>query len=93
MLYSLPSTPMYTTILFFTRYGKDNHRNEVAIGQAVACLEEELGHPDSEKKPLNADDSMPNTSVGAMPTLIAVSARGQGCASTCRPRLLRHPAC
>ncbi|KJA14260.1 hypothetical protein HYPSUDRAFT_59467 [Hypholoma sublateritium FD-334 SS-4] len=78
MLDSLGSTLTRTTVSsFFTRYGKDPHRDELTIDEAVACLEAELGRPDSEKKRLDADDGMPDTSVSATPILSAAGARGQ----------------
>lgn len=77
MLDSLGSTLTRTTVSsFFTRYGKDPHRDQLMVDEAFTCLEEELGGPDSEKKRLDADDGMPGTSVSATPILSA-GARGQ----------------
>ena len=78
MLDSLGSTLTRTTVSsFFTRYGKDPRRDELTVDEAVAYLEEELWRPDSEKKRLDADDGMPDTSVSATPILSTAGARGQ----------------
>ena len=47
MLDSLESTlTRFTIPSFFTRYGKNPHKNEISI-EAVMCLEAKLGRPDS----------------------------------------------
>ncbi|KJA25211.1 hypothetical protein HYPSUDRAFT_214202 [Hypholoma sublateritium FD-334 SS-4] len=78
MLDSLGSTLTRSTISsFFMRYGKDPHRDELTFDEAVACLEETLGRPDSEKKRLDADDGTPDPSISVTPVLSASGARGE----------------
>jgi phosphatidylserine decarboxylase len=72
MLDSLGSTLSGETIdKFFTRYGKRPQEDEITIDEAIICLEEELGRPQSEKKRLDAseDPSVPDTSSPATPAL------------------------
>jgi phosphatidylserine decarboxylase len=78
MLDSLGSTLTRSTVSsFFTRYGKKPHEDEISIEQAVMCLEAELGRPDSEKKRLDADDAMPDSSVSATPVMFVAGQRGE----------------
>ncbi|KAF8160416.1 hypothetical protein BJ912DRAFT_1035445 [Pholiota molesta] len=78
MLDSLGSTLTRTTISsFFTRYGKNPHEDELTMDEAVACLETELGRPDSEKKRLDVDDNMPDTSITATPVLSVTGGTGE----------------
>ena len=66
MLDSLESTlTRFTIPSFFTRYGKNPHKNEISI-EAVMCLEAKLGRPDSEDKRLDTDDAMHESSVSAI---------------------------
>lgn len=41
------------------------------------CLEAELGRPDSEKKRLDADDAMNNSSVSTTPVMFVAGQRGE----------------
>ena len=78
MLDSLGSTlTRFTIASFFTRYGKNPHEDEISIEQAVMCLETELGRPDSEKKRLDTDDSMQDSSVSATPVMFVAGQRGE----------------
>ncbi|KIM40811.1 hypothetical protein M413DRAFT_446183 [Hebeloma cylindrosporum] len=78
MLDSLGSTLTRSTIAsFFTRYGKKPHEDEISIEQAVMCLEAELGRPDSEKKRLDADDAMNDSSISATPVMFVAGQRGE----------------
>jgi phosphatidylserine decarboxylase len=78
MLDSLGSTLTRSTIAsFFTRYGKKPHEDEISIEQAVMCLEAELGRPDSERKRLDADDAMNDSSVSATPVMFVAGQRGE----------------
>ncbi len=63
MLDHLGSTLTQTTVSsLFACYGKDPHRNDLTVvDEAIVCLEEVLGRPDSEKKRLDADDGKPET--------------------------------
>ena len=72
MLDSLGSTLSKETIdSFFTRYDKRPLEDEITIDEAIVCLEEELGRPQSEKKHLDEseDPSAPDTSSTATPAL------------------------
>lgn len=70
MLDSLGSTLTRSTVnSFFTRFNKNPHTDELTVPEAIQCLETELGRPDSEKKRLDADDGLPDTSVNATPLL------------------------
>jgi phosphatidylserine decarboxylase len=42
-----------------------------------SCLEAELGRPDSEKKRLDADDAMNDSSVSATPVMFVTGQRGE----------------
>jgi len=78
MLDSLGSTLTRSTVAsFFTRYGKKPHEDEISMEQAVMCLEAELGRPDSEKKRLDADDAMNDSSVSATPVMFVAGQRGE----------------
>ena len=78
MLDSLGSTLTRSTIAsFFTRFGKKPHEDEISIEQAVMCLEAELGRPDSERKRLDADDAMNDSSVSATPVMFVAGQRGE----------------
>jgi phosphatidylserine decarboxylase len=78
MLDSLESTLTRSTIAsFFTRYGENSHEDEISIEQAVMCLEAELGRPDSEKKRLDMDDAMNDSSVSAAPVMFVTGCRGE----------------
>ncbi|KAJ7573667.1 phosphatidylserine decarboxylase-domain-containing protein [Mycena floridula] len=51
MLDSLGSTLRGRTVDgFFTRFGKRPHEDELSMGEAIRCLEEELGRPVEEKR-------------------------------------------
>jgi len=72
MLDSLGSTLTRSTVSsFFTRFDKK------AVDQAIQCLEAELGRPESEKKRLDVDDGLPDSSVSATPVLSITGDRGQ----------------
>lgn len=76
MLDSLGSTLTKTTINgWWERLGKDPHTDELSIGQAVMCLEEELGRPDSEKRMANPDGDE-DTSISATPVMMVSDSRG-----------------
>jgi phosphatidylserine decarboxylase len=78
MLDSLGSTLIRSTIAsFFTRYGKKPHEDEITIEQPVVCLETELGRPDSERKRLNVDDAMNDSSVSVTPVMFLAAQRGK----------------
>ncbi|KAF8808440.1 hypothetical protein BYT27DRAFT_7188951 [Phlegmacium glaucopus] len=78
MLDSLGSTLTRSTVSsFFTRFDKKAHQDEITIDQAIQCLETELGRPDSEKKRLDVDDGLPDTSVSGTPVLSVAGDRGQ----------------
>ncbi|KAF8881364.1 phosphatidylserine decarboxylase-domain-containing protein [Infundibulicybe gibba] len=78
MLDSLGSTLTRTTLnSFFTRYGKKPHRDELTVAEAIQCLETELMRPDSERKRLDADDNLPDSSVAATPVLMAADRHGK----------------
>ena len=65
MLDSLGSTLSQTTIdSFFIRNGKRPYEDHLTFAQAVQCLENELGKPDSEKKRIDTDGSDPSTMSG-----------------------------
>ena len=78
MLDSLGSTLTRSTVSsFFTRFDKKAHHDDITIDQAIQCLEAELGRPESEKKRLDADDGLPESSGGATPVLSITGDRGQ----------------
>ena len=78
MLDSLGSTLTRTTVSsFFTRFDKKAHHDDLTIDQAIQCLEAELGRPESEKKRLDADDGLPDSSVSATPVLSIMGDKGQ----------------
>jgi len=78
MLDSLGSTLTRSTVAsFFTCYGKKPHEDEISMEQAVMFLEAELGRPDSEKKRLDADDAMNDSSVSATPVMFVAGQRGE----------------
>jgi phosphatidylserine decarboxylase len=65
MLDSLGSTLSLATIdAFFIRYGKKPREDHLTFAEAVQCLENELGKPESEKKRLDLDGSDPSTMSG-----------------------------
>ncbi|EGO24192.1 hypothetical protein SERLADRAFT_361384 [Serpula lacrymans var. lacrymans S7.9] len=68
MLDSLGSTLSSQTIdSFFIRHGKMPHEDEITIAEAIQCLETELGRPNSEKKRVNIEDNLPDSSVPVTP--------------------------
>ncbi|EGN98625.1 hypothetical protein SERLA73DRAFT_89562 [Serpula lacrymans var. lacrymans S7.3] len=70
MLDSLGSTLSSQTIdSFFIRHGKMPHEDEITIAEAIQCLETELGRPNSEKKRVNIEDNLPDSSVPVTPLL------------------------
>jgi phosphatidylserine decarboxylase len=78
MLDSLGSTLTRTTVnSFFTRFGKNAHEDELTVDEVIMCLETELDRPDSEKRRLDADDSLPDTSVSATPILSVAGRNGE----------------
>jgi phosphatidylserine decarboxylase len=78
MLDSLGSTLTRSTVSsFYTRFDKKAHHDDITIGQAIQCLEAELGRPESEKKRLDADDGLPESSGNATPVLSITGDRGQ----------------
>ena len=78
MLDSLGSTLTRSTISsFFTRFDKNAQHDEITIEQAILCLEAELGRPESEKKRLDLDHDLPDSSVSATPLLSVADYRGQ----------------
>lgn len=78
MLDSLGSTLTRSTVSsFFTRFDKKPHHDDITIDQAIQCLEAELGRPESEKKRLDDDDGLPDSSVSATPVLSITDDRGQ----------------
>ena len=78
MLDSLGSTLTRSTVSsFFTRFDKKAHHDDITIDQAIQCLETELGRPESEKKRLDADDGLPDSSVSATPVLSITGDKGQ----------------
>ena len=78
MLDSLGSTLTRSTVSsFFTRFDKKAHHDDITIDQAIHCLEAELGRPESEKKRLDADDGLPESSGNATPVLSITGDRGQ----------------
>jgi len=77
MLDSLGSTLTRTTVnSFFTRYNKKPQHDELTVAEAIQCLETELLRPDSEKKRVDADDGLPDSSVSATPILTASDREG-----------------
>ena len=77
MLDSLGSTLTRSTVSsFFTRFGKRPHHDDITIDQAIQCLETELGRPSSEKKRLDNDDGLPDSSV-ATPVFSLADHTGQ----------------
>jgi len=65
MLDSLGSTLSQATVDgFFIRYGKKPYEDHLTYAEAVQCLENELGKPDSEKKKIDPDGSDPSTMSG-----------------------------
>jgi len=78
MLDSLGSTLTRSTVAsFFTHYSKKPHEDEISMEQAVMCLEAELGRPDSEKKRLDADDAMNDSSVSTTPVMFVAGQCGE----------------
>lgn len=78
MLDSLGSTLTRSTVSsFFTRFDKKAHHDDITIDQAIQCLEAELGRPESEKKRLDDDDGLPDSSVSATPVLSITGDIGQ----------------
>jgi phosphatidylserine decarboxylase len=78
MLDSLGSTLTRSTVSsFFTRFDKKAHHDDITVDQAIQCLEAELGRPESEKKRLDDDDGLPDSSVSATPVLSIAGDRGQ----------------
>ena len=78
MLDSLGSTLTRSTVSsFFTRFDKKAHHDDITVDQAIQCLEAELGRPESEKKRLDVDDGLPDSSVSATPVLSITGDRGQ----------------
>ena len=76
MLDSLGSTLTRSTVSsFFTRFDKAHHE-EITIDQAILCLEDALGRPDHEKKRLDADDGLADSSVSATPVLSIADDKG-----------------
>ena len=76
MLDSLGSTLTRSTVSsFFTRFDKGHH-DEITMDQVIQCLEAEIGRPDSEKKRLDADDGLPDSSVSATPVLSIADDKG-----------------
>lgn len=78
MLDSLGSTLTRSTVSsFFTRFNKKAHHDDITIDQAIQCLEAELGRPESEKKRLDVDDGLPDSSVSATPVMSITGDKGQ----------------
>ncbi|KAK0446101.1 phosphatidylserine decarboxylase-domain-containing protein [Armillaria borealis] len=77
MLDSLGSTLTRLTVnSFWTRFNKNSHTDELTIAEAIQCLEAELGRPDSEKKRLDADDALLDSSVSATPMIMMSDREG-----------------
>ncbi|KAK0469409.1 phosphatidylserine decarboxylase-domain-containing protein [Desarmillaria tabescens] len=77
MLDSLGSTLTRLTVnSFWTRFNKNSHTDELTIAEAIQCLEAELGRPDSEKKRLDADDALLDSSVSATPMIMISDREG-----------------
>lgn len=69
MLDSLGSTLSVETInSFFTRNGKKPQEDELTMAQAIQCLETEVGRPNNEKKRINPDDHMLESSTPPTPS-------------------------
>lgn len=78
MLDSLGSTLTRSTVnSFFMRFDKKPHDGELTVEEAIQCLETELGRPDSEKKRVDADDGLPDSSVSATPVLMVADHQGR----------------
>jgi phosphatidylserine decarboxylase len=78
MLDPLGSTLTRSTVSsFFTRFDKAHHDDIITIDQPIQCLEAELGRPESEKKSLDVDDGLPDSSVSATPVLSITGDKGQ----------------
>ena len=52
--------------------------DDITIDQAFQCLKTELGRPEHEKKRLDADDGLPDSSISATPVLSISGDKGQG---------------
>ncbi|KAF8339845.1 phosphatidylserine decarboxylase-domain-containing protein [Cantharellus anzutake] len=73
MLDSLGSTLTRATINnFFTRYGKNDEKDDLTVDEAVHCLELEITRPRSEKNLVSADD-VPAVATGTMTPNITFS--------------------
>jgi phosphatidylserine decarboxylase len=71
MLDSLGSTLSRSTVdSFFTRHNNRPDEEDLTLAEAIQCLETELGCPDSERKRIDSDDSLPGTSVSTTPNLM-----------------------
>ncbi|KIL56688.1 hypothetical protein M378DRAFT_188531 [Amanita muscaria Koide BX008] len=79
MLDSLGSTLTRSTIeSFFERYGKKMDLDDLSIGEAIQCLESELGKPVSEKKRIDvSENETRSSSVSATPILSAMDKMGK----------------
>ncbi|KAI0364493.1 hypothetical protein BV20DRAFT_974427 [Pilatotrama ljubarskyi] len=70
MLDSLGSTLSHETVnSFWTRFGKRPHEDVLTINEAIQCLETELCRPASEKKRIDPDDSVMDTSAPVTPAI------------------------
>ncbi|KAI6017976.1 phosphatidylserine decarboxylase-domain-containing protein [Pisolithus microcarpus] len=79
MLDSLGSTLSAQTIdSFFTRHDKHPAEDELTIPEAIHSLEAELCRPKSEKKRLNTEDSLPDSSPATPGGGVGVSGDEQG---------------
>ncbi len=77
MLDSLGSTLTRLTVnSFWTRFNKNSHTDELTIAEAIQCLEAELGRPDCEKKRLDADDALLDSSLSATPMIMMSDREG-----------------
>lgn len=79
MLDSLGSTLTRRTIdMWWERLGKDPCTDELTVGEAVVCLEEELGRPESERQIVGPEGGAEeDTSVSATPLISMTGSNGQ----------------
>lgn len=70
MLDSLGSTLSHETVVsFWTRFNKRHQEDALTADEAVQCLETELCRPASEKKRVNPDDNVMDTSAPVTPAI------------------------
>lgn len=68
LLDSLGSTLSRETVdSFFTRFGKRPHEDTITINESIQCLEMELSKPASERRVIDSDENVLDTSAPATP--------------------------